>query len=239
MSRRSNPYFRFKQFTIFQDRCAMKVGTDGVLLGAWTDFTNTQTILDIGTGTGLVALMLAQRSTAQIDAVEIDECSCIQAKENIELSPWKERIKVDNLSVQDYTKSCSKRYNLIVSNPPFFENAYKASEQSRTVARHTNFLSQVDLLNVSQQLLEKEGRLAVIYPTDAANSFQKMAQEFGFFCNQKLFIKPTPNRSIKRILMEFSQSQNNPSENTLTIEIDRHIYTPEFIDLVKDFYLKY
>ncbi|ERT04175.1 mycolic acid cyclopropane synthetase family protein [Lyngbya aestuarii BL J] len=239
MSRRSNPYFQFKQFTLFQDRCAMKVGTDGVLLGAWTDIKNTQTILDIGTGTGLVALMLAQRSTAQIDTVEIDKNSSIQAKENITQSPWKERIKIYHSSVQDYTKYCSKRYNLIVSNPPFFENAYKALKASRTVARHTDLLSPVDLLNVSQQLLDREGRLTVIYPTEAANRFLTLAEKSGFFCTQKLLVKPTPNRPTKRILMEFSQSQNNQPENTLTIETERHLYTPEFIDLVKDFYLKY
>jgi tRNA1Val (adenine37-N6)-methyltransferase len=239
MARRSNPYFQFKQFTIFQDRCAMKVGTDGVLLGAWTEVKKTQTILDIGTGTGLVALMLAQRSTAEIDAVEIDKNSCIQAQENIELSPWKERIKIYHSSVQDYTKNCSKRYNLIVSNPPFFENAYKALKASRTVARHTVLFSPVDLLNVSEQLLDEGGRLAVIYPTETANRFQEKAQELGFFCNQKLLVKTTPTSSTKRILMELSKRQKNQSENTLIIEIERHIYTPEFIDLVQDFYLKY
>lgn len=239
MPKNSNPYFRFKQFTVFQDRCAMKVGTDGVLLGAWTDIKNAERILDIGTGTGLVALMLAQRSTAQIDAVEIDESSCIQAQENIALSPWKERVKVYHSSVQDYTKTRPKRYNLIVSNPPFFENACKALELSRTVARHTDLLSPIDLLNVSQRLLDEEGRLTVIYPTEAANRFLNLAEEFGFFCTQKLFVKPTPTRSTKRILMELSQSQNRQSESTLTIEKDRHIYTAEFIRLVKDFYLKY
>ena len=239
MARRSNPYFQFKQFTLFQDRCAMKVGTDGVLLGAWTEVKKTQTLLDIGTGTGLVALMLAQRSTAEIDAVEIDENSCIQAQENVTRAPWKERIKIYHSSVQDYTKCCSKRYNLIVSNPPFFENAYKASKPPRTVARHTDLFSAVDLLNVSEQLLDEGGRLAVIYPTEAANRFQEKAQELGFFCNQKLLVKPTPTSSTKRILMELSKRQKNQSENTLIIETERHIYTPEFIDLVKDFYLKY
>jgi tRNA1Val (adenine37-N6)-methyltransferase len=239
MARCSNPYFKFKQFTIFQDQCAMKVGTDGVLLGAWTEVEKSENILDIGTGTGLIALMLAQRSMAKIDAVEIDERSCIQAKENVALSPWKERIKIYHFSIQDYTNCCSMRYNLIISNPPFFENASKASKPARTVARHTDLLSPIDLLNVAKQLLKEDGRLAVIYPTEAANSFQNMAQEYGFFCHQKLFVKPTPTSSVKRILMEFSLNSNNYAENTLTIETDRHRYTPEFIDLVKDFYLKY
>ncbi len=239
MGRSSNPYFKFKQFTIFQDRCAMKVGTDGVLLGAWTGVEKAQNILDIGTGTGLVALMLAQRSLAKIDAVEIDECSSMQARENVTLSPWKERINVYSSSIQDYAHYCTTAYHLIVSNPPFFENASKASEPARTVARHTDMLSPIDLLNISQKLLKPDGRLAVIYPIEAANSFQNTATKYGIFCQKKLLVKPTPTRSAKRVLMEFSTTQTNPVEQTLSIETDRHRYTPEFIDLVKDFYLKY
>lgn len=235
----SNPYFKFKQFTIFQDRCAMKVGTDGVLLGSWTDIKNAKIILDIGTGTGLVALMLAQRSTAQIDAVEIDENACIQAQENVIRSPWKERIKIYKNAAQDYAKYCSKRYDLIVSNPPFFENASKASKPERTVARHTDLLSQIDLLDISQQLLTPQGRLVVIYPTAAANIFYQKAEAFGLFCSQKLFVKPTPTSSIKRMILEFFQTQKLLSEKTLILEEKRHIYTENFIHLVKDFYLKY
>lgn len=235
----SNPYFQFKQFTIFQDRCAMKVGTDSVLLGAWTEIKNAKIILDIGTGTGLIALMLAQRSTAQIDAIEIDEDACIQAQENVTHSPWKERIKIYHTSAQDYAKYCSKRYDLIVSNPPFFENASKASKLTRTVARHTDLLSQVELLDISQQLLTPQGRLVVIYPTAAANIFQQKAQAFGLFCSQKLLIQPTPISSIKRIILEFCKTPNLLSEQTLILEEKRHIYTANFIHLVKDFYLKY
>ncbi|MDY7023538.1 MAG: methyltransferase [Cyanobacteriota bacterium] len=235
----SNPYFKFKQFTIFQDRCAMKVGVDGVLLGAWTDIRNAKTILDIGTGTGLIALMLAQRSTAQIDAVEIDKNACIQAQENVIRSPWKDRIRVHQASVQDYTKYCLRRYDLIISNPPFFENASKASKLERTVARHTDLLSQVDLLDISQQILTSQGRLVVIYPTEVANIFQQKAENFDLFCSKKLFVKPTPTSSVKRIILEFSQTQKLLSEQTLVIEEQRHIYTANFIHLVKDFYLKY
>lgn len=239
--------FRFKQFTILQDRCAMKVGTDGTLLGAWVDLSGAEKILDIGTGTGLIALMLAQRSPqglgilspVNIDAVEIDLNSSIQARENVERSPWSNRVKVENYSIQKYTDICQKRYDLIVSNPPFFENASKAAKRARTVARHTDFLSQVDLLQAAVKLLSETGKLAVIYPVEQAQNFQKMAEDFGLFCQRKLYVKPMPEIPTKRILMELSKNKLPLQENTLIIAAKQYIYTPEFITLIKDFYLKY
>lgn len=217
----------------------MKVGTDGVLLGAWTDTTGTQQILDIGTGTGLIALMLAQRTKAQIDAVEIDKDTCIQARENVWRSPWSEHIQVYHCSVQDYATTCAKRYDLLVSNPPFFENAYKAQELARTVARHSDSLRQVDILQVAQQLLHGDGRLAVIYPPNEAKIFQEKAKAFGFFCNRKLCVKPTLESQTKRILMELGKSKSQYQKTNITLEAARHVYTSEFIALIKDFYLKY
>ena len=235
----SNPYFRFKQFAIFHDRCAMKVGTDGTLLGAWTDTADTQRILDIGTGTGLIALMLAQRSMAHIDAVEIDEDACLQARENVARSPWSDRIQVYHCPIQDYATTCPVRYDLIVSNPPFFENAYKAPKKVRAIARHSDRLEKVDLLQAATQLLSENGRLAVIYPTEEAQIFHQKAEAFGLFCHRKLYVKPTLKIPIKRVLMELSQSQLPYQETTLTIQTASHSYTPEFINLIKDFYLKY
>lgn len=217
----------------------MKVGTDGVLLGAWTDITGTQQILDIGTGTGLIALMLAQRSPAQIDAVDINEDACIQARENVRQSPWSERIQVCHCSIQDYATTCAKRYDLLVSNPPFFENAYKAHELARNMARHSDSLRQVDILQVSQQLLSEDGRLAVIYPPEETKIFQEKAKAFGFFCNRKLCVKTTLESRIKRVLMELSKIQLQYQEATMTLEVAKHVYTSEFIALIKDFYLKY
>ena len=218
----------------------MKVGTDGVLLGAWVDISGTQQILDIGTGTGLIALMLAQRcQQALIDAVDINEDACIQARENVERSPWSKHIKVYHCSVQDYATTCLKRYALLVSNPPFFENAYKAQELARTVARHSDSLQQVDILQVAQQLLCEDGRLAVIYPPETANIFHKKAEAFGFFCNRKLCVKTTLASQTKRILMELSKSKSQYQKTTITLEAARHVYTSEFIALIKDFYLKY
>ena len=226
----------------------MKVGTDGVLLGAWTDTTGTQQILDIGTGTGLIALMLAQRcplgavkgrSQVQIDAVDINEDACIQARENVRRSPWSEQIQVYHCSIQDYATTCPKRYDLLVSNPPFFENASKAQELARTVARHSDFLRQVDILQVASQLLDGDGRLAVIYPPQEAKIFQEKALSFGFFCNRKLGVKTTLESQTKRILMELGKSKSQFQETTITLEAAKNVYTVEFIALIKDFYLKY
>ncbi|HBL62735.1 MAG TPA: tRNA (adenine-N(6)-)-methyltransferase [Cyanobacteria bacterium UBA8803] len=235
----SNPYFRFKQFTVFHDRCAMRVGTDGVLLGAWTDITGTQHILDIGTGTGLIALMLAQRSLSRIDAVEIDEAACIQARENVQRSPWSDRIQVYHCAIQDYATTCRKRYDFLVSNPPFFENASKARHQARTLARHSDCLGQADILKTAAKLLHEDGRLAAIYPFEEAQIFLQKAKIFSFFCHRKLAVKPTLESQTKRILMELGKRQLPYQETTIAIEATRRVYTPEFIALIKDFYLKY
>jgi len=217
----------------------MKVGTDGVILGGWTDIESADKILDVGTGTGLIALMLAQRSTAQIDAVEIDRDSCNQARENVARSPWEGRVKLYNCSVQDYAIASPERYDLIVSNPPFFENAYKANTKARSLARHGDFLSQFDLLSAAETLLKPAGKLAVIYPTSEAIQFREKAETLGWFCYRQLLIKPTPNHPVKRIAMEWGMSPKIAEDMSLTIERERHIYTDDFIALIRGFYLKY
>lgn len=231
--------FQFKQFTIIQDRCAMKVGTDGVLLGAWTNPKGARRILDIGTGTGLIALMLAQRSQAEIDAVEIDLAACLQARENVARSPWFQRITVHHCRLQDYTPPAEQLYDLLVANPPFFTNVYKAANPTRSLARHDDQLTLSDLLESADRLLTKEGRLTVIYPSTAINLCHKLVQKQGFFCNQTVWIKPTPYSPPKRVLMEISRSSFSHGDAEITIEKSRHIYTSEFIDLVREFYLKY
>ncbi|XWK89879.1 MAG: methyltransferase [Phormidium sp.] len=234
-----NPYFRFKKFTVFHDRCAMKVGTDGVLLGAWANITNSQQILDIGTGTGLIALMLAQRSIAQIDAVEIDSEACNQARENIKNSPWSTRIQIYHNSLQNYAINCPKRYDLLISNPPFFTNASKAAIKARTIARHSDYLEQIDILQIAEKLLCEDGRLAIIYPTEQAQTFQEKAETFGFYCQRKLYVKSTLESPIKRILLEMGKNELEYQESTLVIETARHSYSAEFVALIKEFYLKY
>lgn len=217
----------------------MKVGTDGVILGTWTDIKYADKILDIGTGTGLIALILAQRSPGEIDAVEIDRDAYIQASENIANSPWKSRVKPYHDSIQKYANFCNYQYDLIISNPPFFANAYKSNNHKLTLAKHSDRLSQIDLLQVTTKLLKPTGKLSIIYPTAAAIKFQEIAPTFGLYCDRQLLIKPTANHPVKRIILELVKYPTSHQQETLIIEQDRHIYTDKFITLIRNFYLKY
>ncbi len=221
----------------------MKVGTDGVLLGGWVKVEGAKRILDIGTGTGLIALMLVQRSSAQIDALELETEACQQAQENVQLSPWVDRIKVIHNSIQAYMLACSYHYDLLVSNPPFFDNGSIAPSTARMMARQSGTLSQLDLLQAAQTLLSSRGRLAVIYPVAEAQKLLDRAESFGLTCCRKLWVKPREDLSVKRVVLELERIDSVCKcefiENTLVIEQARHVYTPEFITLIKGFYLKY
>jgi tRNA1Val (adenine37-N6)-methyltransferase len=233
----ANLYFRFKQFTVWQDRCAMKVGTDGVLLGAWADPAAARRILDIGCGSGLIALMLAQRSKARIDAVDIDHAACRQAEHNRQCSPWADRIAIHHAPIQTYASEC--RYDLAVANPPYFTHAGQTARRSRAIARHDGTLKQAELLEAARRLLSDQGRLAVIYPLPQARSFERRASGEGWFCRHKLHIKPLPDKPVKRVLLEFVRQPASCREDTMALERARHVYTEEFIALIRDFYLKY
>lgn len=235
----SNPYFRFKQFTVYHDRCAMKVGTDGVLLGAWSHINTAKKVLDIGTGTGLVALMLAQRNdNIKIDAIDIDEDAIIQAKENIKSSPFTSQITCYNLSLQDFLKEEGNRYDLIVSNPPFFAESLKSPNKSRSLARHTDSLSIEELISISSYLLNEDGRLCLIYPHDCKDLIIGEAYKKSLYPSRITDVYPTPTSSPKRILIEFSARECLPKQDKLIIETERHIYSEDFTKLVKEFYLK-
>ncbi len=235
----SNSYFRFKQFTIHQEHCAMKVGTDGVLLGAWVSTMNCDTILDIGTGTGLIALMLAQRCKAKIDAIEIDAEAATQAKENVALSPWKQQIQVFHTSLQEYS-SVEKVYDLVVSNPPFFSNALPAPCLKRNVARHNSKLTLHELLEAVNTMIKTDGRLGIILPPDMFNQFVELAKEKRLFLVRNTMVKPSPHAEVKRVLAEFSRFIRPINTSVLVIEkYGRHKYSEEYIALTKDFYLKF
>ena len=164
----ANPYFQFKQFTVWHDKCAMKVGTDGVLLGAWTSVENTRSILDVGCGTGLISLMLAQRCQAIIDALDIDPAACMQARENADRSPFGQRLQVIHRPFADCVTEFAgiRQYDCIVSNPPYFINSLKCPDKQRNQARHTDTLSLDELISGSKQLLSPGGRLCLILPFD-------------------------------------------------------------------------
>ncbi|OJV38356.1 MAG: tRNA (adenosine(37)-N6)-methyltransferase TrmM [Bacteroidales bacterium 36-12] len=236
----SNPYFKFKQFIVYHDQCAMKVGIDGVLLGAWTEvFATDENILDIGTGSGLIALMLAQRSDAKIDAIDIDEGAFKQSVFNISSSKWKDRMNVYHTSLQAFCNKSTDKYDLIVSNPPYFISSLKAPEKSRSTARHTDYLSHEDLLESSIKILKKTGRICLILPVDEGMQSVKYAESLNLFCNKMALVHPKPSSIAKRILLEFGFNNQDTLTSKIEIETEqRHIYSTEFSALLKDFYLK-
>ena len=232
----SNPYFQFKQFTIYQDRCAMKVGTDGVLLGAWADVSSAHSILDIGTGTGLIALMVAQRSGAFVTALEMDVEASKQALENVERSPWNEKIKVVNLSLQEYDSLM--KYDHIISNPPYFNQSLKSPKEGRTTARHTDTLSYDDLLKGVVRLLDEEGIFSVILPFSEKERFVTLAEQYNLYPARITEVLPTPISTPKRFMAEFSFQQVECQQNSLIIEsAGRHQYSDDYKQLTEQFYL--
>ena len=235
----SNSYFSFKQFTVFQDKCAMKVGIDGVLLGVWTPVEDVKTILDVGTGTGLIALMLAQRSQAEITGIDIEPHAVQQATENVRNSPWSNRITIIENSFQDFSTCSNQHFDLIVSNPPYFVDSLKAPSDNRTAARHTDTLAHEELILSAKSLLTKTGRICIILPVNEGLRCMNFAEQNQLFCTKSVKIFPKPGAIAKRLLLEFSLVPEAKIESELIIESDiRHHYSPEFTELAKDFYLK-
>lgn len=228
--------FQFKQFTIHQDRTAMKVGTDGVLLGAWAELEKARFILDIGTGTGLLALMAAQRNPeATIDAIEIEPEAAGQAWENADNSPWGNRIRIHRISLFDFFPS--QTYDCILCNPPFFNNSTKNPNINRTLARHSDSMPHGALLESVSRLLTPTGSFFIILPTEEAIIFIRLAKKYQFYLSRLTKVLPNPGKPPKRYLMEFTTFHLPTQEDELTIEISRHTYTPEYIRLTRDFYL--
>jgi len=233
--------FQFKQFSLEQDRCAMKIGTDGVLLGAWTPIENNPfSILDIGTGTGVIALMMAQRSNAeQIDALEIDEEAYEQSVDNFENSPWSDRLFCFHAGLDEFVEEPEDEYDLIVSNPPFYTEDYKSENEQRDLARFADAMPFKDLIEAAALLLSENGIFAVIIPFKEEENFLATAKELELYPLKITRVKGTPTTDIKRSLLAFSRNENNNfTADELTIETARHIYTPEYISLTKEFYLK-
>jgi tRNA1Val (adenine37-N6)-methyltransferase len=233
--------FQFKQFSINQDQTAMKVGTDGVLLGAWATVDHAPfSILDIGAGTGLIALMLAQRSHAeQIDALEIDESAYEQCVENFENSPWGDRLFCYHAGLDEFMDEPEDEYDLIVSNPPFHTENYFSGDDQRDAARFTESLPFEDLCEAAGLLLSDDGIFCVIVPFSAEQKLIGLALQNELFPIRITRVKGTPTTEIKRSLLAFSriQTANFPIDE-LIIETARRQYTDEYIQLTKDFYLK-
>tara|TARA_R110001583_G_scaffold71180_1_gene200830 strand:+ start:38390 stop:39103 length:714 start_codon:yes stop_codon:yes gene_type:complete len=235
----SNP-FHFKQFKVHQDQAAMKVGTDGVLLGAWTQINDTvNSILDIGSGTGLISLMMAQRCYVEnIDAVELNEEAYVQTVDNFEQSDWGDRLFCYHASFQEFSNEMDEKYDLIISNPPFYTSTYKELSEDRAMARHSESLSYNELLKGTSKLISIQGSCAFIIPYDEEDNFINIAEKYKLYPNKITRVKGTENSVIKRSLLQFSFVENPIERTELVIEIERHTYTSEYIALVKDFYLK-
>lgn len=240
--------FRFKQFSVRHERSAMKVGTDGVLLGAWCRAVDPTRILDVGTGCGLIALMLAQRFPGSVvDALEIDPEAATEAKENFQASPWSSRLTA--LSGDFTSLSFPDRYGMIVSNPPWYDSEMKSPEQVRSLARHSDALTPEVLASRVAELLDDDGRFSVILPVDKAPRLTNAAMTHDLDLVRQTFVRPTPSKPPHRLLMEFSRRKTNLEEDhkrpqllsdELTVETEvRHDYTAEFRTLLKDFFLRF
>ncbi|HEY9487367.1 MAG TPA: methyltransferase [Chryseosolibacter sp.] len=231
--------FHFKHFNVAQDHCTHKVGTDGVLLGAWVNIRKCdRLLLDVGTGSGLIALMLAQRTAgeAYIDAIDIETKNVAQARENVAQSVWREKISVHLGPVQQFFPE--KRYDLIVSNPPYFVNSLLPQEKERSRARHTQPLSFEDLTQSIKRLLARNGRFSAILPHAEGTNFLSIAAAVGLIPVRKCLFRSRPHKSVERILLELAFDGQAEPEKEIVLYAELETWSPEYQNLIRDFYLK-
>jgi tRNA1Val (adenine37-N6)-methyltransferase len=231
--------FTFKQFFVAHDRCAMKVGTDAVLLGAWVPVSNVKNALDIGCGSGLIALMLAQRTGEEchIDAVELDEQAAQQASDNVAQSQWAARMTVYHRNVVDWAASCDKRYSLIVSNPPFFAPGTECASPQRAAARYTDTLDHHTLLTCAENLIEEEGFFCVILPAQAGEAFVLMAEARGWHLRFRNDIADNAQRLPHRVMLAISPQPGEQLLERMVIRAPDQRYSEEYCSLTRDYYL--
>ena len=232
-------FFRFKKFTIKQDKCAMKVGTDGVLLGAWAETKFATKIADIGTGTGLIAIMLAQKSNASVTGIEIDKEAARQANENMSNTLWKDRLNVVEADIRDYYPHHEAEFDLIVSNPPFFNENTKGYSEKRNIARHTDGLSFGLLVEAASIMLKEKGKFSVIIPATSAQEFISEAIRHRLNLTRKTEVITKPGTPAKRVMMEFCKntSNNATTECSQLLLSENGNKSQEYINLTSDFYL--
>lgn len=234
----SRPFF-FKQFVIHQQHAPMKVGTDGVLIGAWAELPDRGAVLDIGSGTGLISLMVAQRSSeSNIISVEPNTDALIDLHQNISMSKWKDRIAVFEGNLAQFEQTSPSPFESIISNPPYFIESQGASNSGRTEARHQNSLTSLNIVQFTQKFLSQSGSLHVIFPSDQKMKWIHEAKTCGLSPARICNIKPTKDIEAKRTMISFVKTKPTPIEESLFIEVSRHVYSPEYTELTKAFYLK-
>ncbi|TPG64257.1 methyltransferase domain-containing protein [Ewingella americana] len=233
--------FTFKQFFVAHDRCAMKVGTDGVLLGAWASVEQASCILDIGSGSGLIALMLAQRtpSSVMIDAAELDLPAAEQAKQNFEASPWAKRLNVFAQDINVVAQTHPAQYDLIVSNPPYFESAVACRDEARNTARYTQTLTHSALLKCAEKLLMSRGVFCVVLPYELGLALESNAHQQGWFTVRRLAVRDRPGKVLNRLLLALSRQPAEADSHELDLREREGVYSPAFRALIADFYLNY
>lgn len=244
--------FKFKQFDIHQNRCAMKIGTDSVLLGAWTSLdSRPHSLLDIGAGTGVLSLMLAQRSAEYpmtgdvIDAIEIDADAYEQCVENFEASPWSDRVFCYHASLEEFVddlndeeEGMAETYDLIITNPPFYSDTFKTDNSQRDLARFVDAMPFRELIESVAKLLSENGTFSVILPISEEKDFIVLASKEYLYPNHITRVKGTPESEIKRSMLQFSRKESEIAPEELVIETSRHVYTDAYINLTQEFYLK-
>jgi tRNA1Val (adenine37-N6)-methyltransferase len=233
--------FTFKQFFVAHDRCAMKVGTDGVLLGAWVPVDKARKVLDIGCGSGLIALMIAQRSASEvlIDGVELEPQAAQQASGNVALSPWAARVRMYEQDVHQFAENHPHQYDLIVSNPPYFAPAIACRDEARDIARYTGSLTHNALLNCAEKLIAEDGVFCVVLPHDLGIEFACLAVQQSWFVRSQIDVRDRPGKPLHRMLLTLSRQPGETEYQHLALRQSEGVYSPEFCQLISEFYLNY
>ena len=235
-----NNYFQFKQFRIVQEKSAMKVGTDGVLVGAWADFDGAKTVLDVGAGTGLISLIAAQRSSAIITGIEIEANAVKEANANVSNSPWNNRVTITNTSFQDFVNNCNTKFDCVISNPPFFSNGTQSKKPNQSIARHNDLLPIEDLIFGVKKIISENGIFSLILPSEIAQNLIKMCASQQLHLVRWTEVKPKSKKLANRYLMEFSAKESLMKKDELIIYNDLGTdYTSEYKNLTREFYLKF
>jgi tRNA1Val (adenine37-N6)-methyltransferase len=233
--------FHFKKFSIDDSKAAMKIGTDAVLLGAWAPCGSETRILDIGTGSGILALMMAQRNAdIIIDAVEINHEASALAELNVHLSPWPNQVHIFNTTIQEFSLANKHNYSLIICNPPFFTDSLKAPDKARNTARHNDALPVKDLLQCTSNLLTENGKAAFIIPADAYENWKVEAAKQNLYPTHTTWVKSSESHAPHRVMLAFSRSKAvEITDNEISIYSSKNMYSPEYMELTRDFYLKF